>query len=104
MIYPAPPTLAEAAARLRADDTDPVFVACYESAVAQQATVCDVSAYNAALFEACHRRIANLWASKSHTLGVLDTGTDFGVQYVPQYDPMLDALERPYRYETTVVA
>lgn len=98
------PTLQESADRLQADETDPIFASCYQAAVASQDADCEVSAYDARLREALERRVANLWTSKAHTMGVLDTGSDFGVSYVPQYDPVVDALERPYRLTTTVVA
>jgi hypothetical protein len=65
---------------------------------------CITDPYTADLAEALIRRVANLWASKAHTLGVLNTGTDFGVAYVPRYDPIFDDLEGPYRVKRTVVA
>lgn len=98
------PTLAEAAARLKADESDAVFVSCYSAAIAKQGEDCDVSMYTETLREAAFRRVANLWASRAHTLGVLDTGSDYGLQYVPRYDPVLDDLERPYRHAPTVLA
>lgn len=98
------PSITEAADRLQADELDLTFVHCYEAAVASQSEDCDVTVYGWRLAEALHRRVANLWASKAHTLGVMDTGPDFGVSYVPQYDPVVDGLERPFRLTTTVVA
>ena len=90
------PTVAEVAARiLGADET--ALLPLYEAAWAQQCHYCCVDPYHPDLAEALHRRVANLWASKAHTLGVLDTGNDFGVQYVPRYDPMVEALEGPHR-------
>lgn len=99
-----PPTLQESADRLRVDETDPVFVSCYQAALASQQQDCRTDEYDARLREAMERRVANLWASKAHTLGVLDTGSDYGVSYVPQYDPVVDSLERPHRHAPTVVA
>ena len=98
------PTLQESADRLGVDDTDLVFRSCYEAAVLSQDMDCHTLTRDARLNEALERRVANLWASKAHTLGVLDTGADFGASYVPQYDPVVDGLERPYRKTTTVVA
>ena len=90
------PTVAEVAARiLGADET--ALLPLYEAAWAQQCHYCCVDPYHPDLAEALHRRVANLWASKAHTLGVLDTGNDFGVQYVPRYDPTVEALEGPHR-------
>ena len=98
------PTLQESATRLGADVSDPVFVSCFEAAVLSQDMDCNTLTYDERLREALVRRVANLWASKAHTLGVLDTGADFGVSYVPQYDPVVDNLEAPYRKSVTVVA
>lgn len=91
------PTLQDCAARLNVDA--PALAPFYDAAVRQQCEACtfQVSPGDPALAEALHRRVANLWASKAHTLGVLDTGSDLGVQYVPQYDPVIDALERHAR-------
>lgn len=98
------PTLQESADRLQADPSDPVFSSCHAAAILSQDMDCHTLTYDSRLREALERRVANLWASKAHTLGVLDTGADFGASYVPQYDPVVDGLERPYRKTTTVVA
>lgn len=100
----AVPTLEEVAADLGVDPSDERFVKIYETGVKQQGRDCDVSDYSEDLAEALYRRVGRLWGTKGHTLGVLDTGTDFGVQYTPRYDPIVDELEAPYRYERTVVS
>ena len=93
----AVPTLDEVAGRLGVDPADPALGSCYAAAVEQQQQHCDTSTYTDSLAEALYRRAANLWASKAHLLGVLDTGFEFGVQYVPRYDPVVDQLEGPWR-------
>lgn len=75
----------------------PAFAKIYAAAVRQQAEACIVDPDDPALAEALYRRVANLWASKAHTLGVLNTGFELGVQYVPNYDPIVDQLERHAR-------
>ena len=90
------PTLAQVVARIPGGTEDAVRPL-YDAAWAQQCHYCCVDPYHPDLAEALIRRVANLWASKAHTLGVLDTGTEFGVQYVPRYDPVVDALEGPHR-------
>jgi hypothetical protein len=92
----ARPTLAEVAARIPGGDPGQVRPL-YDAAWEQQCHHCYTNPYHPDLAEALHRRVANLWASKGHTLGVLDTGTDFGVQFVPRYDPVIEALEGPHR-------
>ena len=90
------PTLAQVVARIPGGTEDAVRPL-YDAAWAQQCHYCCVDPYHPDLAEALIRRVANLWASKAHTLGVLDTGNDFGVQYTPRYDPMIENLEGPHR-------
>ena len=85
------PTVDEVAARL--GTTSEAIAGFYGAAVSQQEDDCYTDAYTAALAEALYRRTANLWGSKAHTLGVLDTGADFGVSFVPQYDSTVENLE-----------
>ena len=91
------PTPTDVAARIVGADAQTILPL-YEAAWAQQCHYCCTDPYHPDLAEALHRRVANLWSSKAHTLGVLDTGNDFGVQYVPRYDPMVEALEGPHRF------
>lgn len=98
------PTLSQVAAGLHADESDARLQECYAAAVQTQARDCNVLIYTEDLAEALHRRVGRLWGTKAHTLGVLDTGPDYGVQYTPRYDPIVDELEAPYRHERTVVA
>jgi hypothetical protein len=100
----AVPTPEEIAAELGVDSTDTRYMRCYDAGVARQAVECVTDPYEADLAEALFRRVANLWASKAMTLGTLNTGTDYGIQYVPRYDPILDNLENPYRRKLTVVS
>jgi hypothetical protein len=93
----AVPTLVEVAARLGVPADDPDLGLMYAAAVEAQAAYCLIEVYTDGLAEALYRRAANLWASRTHTLGILDTGLDVGVGYVPRYDPVLDALEGPWR-------
>ncbi len=103
MATPTVPTADEVAARLNVQAAD--LAGFYDAAVEQQGSECFVQSYSFGLREALIRRVANLWVSKSHTLGVLDTGNEgFGVSYVPRYDPIIDSLELPHRRETVVVA
>jgi hypothetical protein len=98
------PSIESVAQDVGVDPADSRFVEIYNTAVHNQARDCDVSDYTEDLAEALYRRVNRLWSSKAHSLGVLDTGPDYGVQYVPRYDPILDELEAPYRYERTVIA
>lgn len=92
------PTLDEVAARLGVDPSDVDLAGMYDAAMGQQNNHCTVDPYTPELAEAFYRRVANLWTSKAHTLGVLDTGSEYGVQYVPRYDPMVDQLEGSARH------
>lgn len=91
------PTLDQVAAQLGADPTDPRLVLAYDAAVFVQEHVCHVDPYTPGLAEALHRRVGFLWASRAHTLGVLDTGTEYGTSYMPMYHPDWDMLEGPSR-------
>ena len=91
------PTLAEVVARIPGGSEDAVRPL-YDAALAQQCHYCCISPYHPDLAEALQRRVANLWASRGHTNGVLDTGTDLGVQYLPRWDPMVETLEGPHRF------
>lgn len=75
----------------------PDLHAMYNAAIEQQCAACYTDPYTVALGEALIRRVANLWSTRAHTLGVMDTGFDLGVQYTPIFDPTIDALERPFR-------
>lgn len=99
-----PPTVEEVAVRLGADPSDVRLPSLLDAALETQATVCNVGVYTASLHEAAIRRCAFLWASMPHTLGVLDTGDTYGVQYLPLYHPDWDALEMPHRIDKIVVA
>lgn len=92
------PTAVECAARygIGAADTE-LFDGMYRAAVEHQAQYCDVDVYSDGLAEALYRRVGNLWASKAHTLGIMDTGLDGMITYVPRYDPVVDGLEGPWR-------
>lgn len=92
------PTLDEVAVRLGADPLDARLPAVREAALETQASVCTSGLpYDASMHEAALRRAAFLWGSMPHTLGVLDTGTDLGAQYLPMYHPDWDMLEAPHR-------
>lgn len=94
---PAPvPTLGDVETRYPqwAGDTDlPELLA---AALDQQAQRCDVATYTTDLREAALRRVANMKASRAHTLGTIST-PDYGVQYLPQRDAETDRLEGDYR-------
>lgn len=85
------PTVAQVAARFGVP-TDQIE-GFYGAAVSQQEDECYTDNYSPALAEALYRRVGNLWGSKAHTMGILDTGADYGVQYVPQYDSTIENLE-----------
>lgn len=87
------PSVADFAARVGVPETDPRLPGLLDAALLVQSRVCETVPFDAALHEAALRRAAFLWASVGHTLGVLDTGTDYGVQYLPLYHPDWDALE-----------
>jgi hypothetical protein len=100
------PTVQQAAERhgvnLQATPGDPTvetFERIYGAALAGQAADCTtVDPDDDRMGEALLRRVGNLWASKAHTLGVLDTGFgELGVQFVPSSDPVVDQLEHHVR-------
>ena len=99
------PTVEEAAERVGASPTDPLLPGLLTSALNTQAKVCDCTTdpYTAELHEAALRRFAFLWASKPHTLGVLEVN-DFGTQYMPLYHPDWDLLEFDRRTIHLVIA
>ena len=92
-MFHEPPTEAQVAERLGLDPSDARLPGIREAALLVQSRVCEVDPFDAGLYEAALRRAAFLFSSMPHTLGVLDTGTDYGVQYLPLYHPDWDALE-----------
>jgi len=91
------PTVDEICARLSVPAGNPMVAEMRLAAIGQQDSDCLTDPFTDQLREALFRRTANLWASKAHTLGILDTGLDLGVAYVPRYDPVIDSLEGPFR-------
>jgi hypothetical protein len=90
------PTVAEVAGRIVGAD-EQTILPLYEAAWHQQCELCCVDPYSPDLAEALHRRVGDLWASKAHTFGVLDTGSDFGVQTTPYFNSEIERLEGPHR-------
>lgn len=89
----AQPSVADLAERLGVPPADPRLPGFLAAALLVQSRVCETDPYDEGLREAALRRAAFLWASTAHTLGALDTGTDYGVQYLPMYHPDWDLLE-----------
>ena len=99
MSHYRPPTLEAVAARIGGDPSSVVVQAIYDATMSHVREsgrfVCDP--WTPAHTEYVYRIAGNLWASKAHTLGVVDTGGDVGPVLTPRYDPVADRLMSPYR-------
>lgn len=74
---------------------DDEYDLCLAVAREAQAQRCDVSIYGPELFEAVLRRAARELAGRGMSLGVYDS-PDFGQQYLPRWDALVQAQEAPY--------
>ena len=90
------PTLVEVVARIPGGTEDAVRPL-YDAAWAEQCIQCCVDPYGPDLAHALIRRVKRLWAAQGHTLGVLDTGGDFGPQYILRLDWLIEEAEGPHR-------
>lgn len=68
---------------------------CLAAALGSQAARCDVTVYGPELHEAALRRAARDVAGRGMSLGVYDS-PDFGQQYLPRWDSIVQTLEAPY--------
>lgn len=69
---------------------------CLAVALEGQAQRCDVTVYGAELHEAALRRAAREISGRGMSLGIYDS-PDFGQQYLPRWDALIEAQEMPYR-------
>lgn len=89
--------MAEMAARLGADVTDPDLAAVYGAGMDDMRAYFMCDPWTAAHTEAMYRVTGNLWATRGATLGVIDTGSDFGATYIPRRpDPTVMRLMGPH--------
>ena len=100
MAFDQPPSRAELLAWLGMADPgtgpDDEYDLCLAVALAAQAQRCDVSEYGPELHEAALRRAAREISGRGMSLGIYDS-PDFGQQYLPRWDALVEAQEMPYR-------
>ena len=99
MPFDQPPSRADLLAWLGMVDpgTSPdEYDLCLEVALEGQEARCDVTLYSAALHEAALRRAAREVSGRGMSLGIYDS-PDFGQQYLPRWDALVEAQEMPKR-------